>query len=249
MNELTEISMGLALLQQAEAMAIEGAGHWMQGQNEVAIALHKIVTQKLYLEIKDDQGLPEFKTFENYWPSLEKKMGISRSQAFNVLRDIRIALGPSFGLDYETFVRLGGVTRFSAVPEVAEYNQKTGEVYGLKEGYELPEGESVSTFIIDHMQRYAPSTDEQLNLNITEYKQSLKDALATGVKVEVEWFLVEVKAPEGMRYRTKWERRFKEGDETVNQDDGHMDDPNVPLEVLEVYKRRLPVVGIYKFSG
>jgi len=247
MNEI--ISAELAQLREAEQMAIEGAAQWIAGQTTVAIALHKIVTQKLYLEIKDDNELPQFKTFESYWQEeLEPKMGVSRSQAFNCLRDIRIALGPSFNLNYETFARLGGTSRFSAVPEVAEYNQKTGEVYGLRDGFEAPEGQTPATFILEHMNRYKPSDVDELNLNVSQYKDRLKRDLSTGTKVELEWYLVELDAPEGKRYRTKYEKRVKEGDETIDQSEGFIDDPNVSNDVLDIYKKRLPIVGIYCFQ-
>lgn len=247
MNNL--IPSGLATLREAEAMAVEGAAQWISGQNLVAIALHQITSQKLYLAEKDENDLPLYPSFEAYFKgSLEAKMGIGRSEAFNCLRDIRIAMGPSFNLNYETFARLGGTARFRAVPEVAEYNQKTGEVYGLRDGYEVPEGGSVSTFILEHMQRHAPGDVEEMNLTIAQYKDRLKNDLASGLSVELRWFIVELQTPEGLRCRTKYELNMMDGNEITEQSEGFIDDPNVPAHILETYKKRLQVAGIYQFQ-
>lgn len=247
MNEI--ISAELAELREAEAMAIEGAAQWIAGQTTVAIALHKIVTQKLYLQELDDHGLPQYKSFEDYWQlSLEGKMGVSRSQAFNCLRDIRIALGPSFKLDYEAFARLGGTARFSAVPEVAEYNQKTGEVLGLRDGYEVPEDGDVSEFILNHMNRYLPSGEETLNLNVSQYKDQLRKDLKTGRTVELVWSLMEIPSPEGIRLKTKWEKIVKDGIYLVEHVEGFIDDPNILPEIRTAYEKRLPITGLFKFK-
>lgn len=246
-NELAEIPIKLAQLRQSEAMAIEGAGKFLAGRDMIAIALHRIMTEKLYIEERDENGISIFNTFESYWPHIKQKMGgISRSQAFNLMGDTRIALGPSFKLSYEDFVRLGGSAAFEAVKEIAEINQKTGEILGLRPGYEVPEGHTPATFIIEHMREYAPNGTDELSLDITEYKDVLKKRLKT-VNITIDWFLQEDLRPEGMRYRTKWEKLTSSADENI-MEQGYMDDLDVPEEIMNDYKKRLRVVGLYKFQ-
>lgn len=241
--------ISLSLLREAEQMAIDGAAKFLAGRDEIAIALHRISTQKLYLAELDEHGLPLYKTFESYWPDIKQKMGgISRSQAYNLLGDAKIAIGPSFNLDYETFAQLGGTIAFEAVKEVAEINQKTGEIIGLKEGYEIPQGYTFASYMIEILKEHAPSEVDELNLNITEYKQTIKDKLTTGEKVELQWFIVEVKSPEGLRCRTKYEWRLVNGNEQTDYKEGYIDDADVPPEIMDMYKKRLPIVGIYKFT-
>jgi hypothetical protein len=247
MNTLAEIPAGLALLREAEAMAIEGAANIIAGENMVAIAVHRIATQKLYLELKDDNELPVYTRFEHYLPELIQKMGIGRSKIFNLLTITRIATGPTLNLSYEQFAELGGAAAFGALKDLVDYDQKTGEIKGFREDIEIPEDTPVGQFILEHMQQIAPGETEELNLSPGDYKLQLEAGLGGGTFTVIQWFTAETVGKPGIRIKYVVEKTVK-GD-VQNPIEGFLDEGNIPQEVMEDFNKRLKIVGRFKFEA
>jgi hypothetical protein len=247
MTNLAEIPIGLAQLREAEAMAIEGASNIIAGENMVSIAVHRIATQKLYLEIKDEKGLPIYTRFEHYLPELIQKMGIGRSKIFNLLTITRIATGPTLNLSYEQFAELGGATAFGALRDIVEYDQKTGEIKGFKNDVKIPDDTPVGKFIIEHMEQIAPGVTDELNLSPGDYKLQLEAGLGGGTFTVIQWFTAETTGKPGIRVKYIVEKTQR-GD-VQNPIEGFLDEGNIPQEVLEDFNKRLKVVGRFKFEG
>lgn len=124
-------------LKAMEAQAREGIKHVRYGDNLLSIAIHRILTEKLYLAELDDKGLPLYPTQTAYEPHLLAELQISRQTLYNYYTPIKIACGPTFQLDYDEFVSTGGKTSWAVAKEYLEYDDDTGKALTLRDGRPL----------------------------------------------------------------------------------------------------------------
>jgi hypothetical protein len=118
----------LSLLRQLEGEAKTGYDLAQRGANQMAIAIHRIFTEKLYLAELDENGLPAYPSQSDYEPHLLESLGISRATLYNYYTPIKIACGPSFDLSYEEFESTGGKKVWAMVKDIVPYDERTGAV-------------------------------------------------------------------------------------------------------------------------
>lgn len=118
----------LSLLHQLEGEAKTGYKLAQRGANQMAIAIHRIFTEKLYMAELDENGLPAYPSQKDYEPHLLEELGISRATLYNYYTPVKIACGPSFELSYEEFESTGGKKTWAMVKDIVPYDEKTGAV-------------------------------------------------------------------------------------------------------------------------
>ena len=185
---MTEILKRDVLLKEMEEMAIEGAGKIISGATEVGIALHKIFIDKLYLEHKDEKGLPLYKNQSEYEPYILQQMGISRASLYNYYTPVKIACGPTLQLSYDEYTETGGQPLWSKIKEELEYDTK-GEVKALTH-LDLPV-EEIKPFIMDHVKDLSPGDIQELNLSPAQVKQEVIERFSGGKKASITYRLKE----------------------------------------------------------
>lgn len=216
-------------LEEMEQLAKEGVGEIIVGANKLAIAVHKIYTEQLYLSVLDENGMPAYPEQKDYEPVLLDKLGISRATLYNHYTPIKIACGPTFGLTYDEFIETGGKQMWKAVQPHLTYDTNTGQVKGTKVPIELPEGQDIKTFILEQVKELAPTGDPtKVDLTPGDINKELTSRLSN--KQEIVFYLEE---REGGGYRTNY---------VLNQNfRGSMDDSIIPEPVLDEYCRLLKI--------
>lgn len=118
----------LSLLRQLEGEAKTGYDLAQRGANQMAIAIHRIFTERLFLAELNENGLPAYPSQSDYEPHLLEALGISRATLYNYYTPIKIACGPSFDLSYEEFESTGGKKVWAMVKDIVPYDERTGAI-------------------------------------------------------------------------------------------------------------------------
>jgi DNA-binding phage protein len=232
MNQIVVLSTQ-ELLREMESMAVEAAAKVMSGRDELAIAVHKIYSEKLYLAEKDEKGFPVYPNQAAYEPHLLEKLGVSRATLYNAYTPAKLACGPTFELDYEQFVESGGVITWAGVKDNVQYNGRTGEVKALKAG-DLPEDVDLKDHILKAVENVRPVMGKaELNLRPGDVRKELDKTLSNGKKPIVT-FSRKVR-DDGSRV-TMYSME-KDGQTFI----GTMTDPQLPHEVEAEYRKRLKI--------
>lgn len=156
-----------------EEQAKDGVRHIEVGANLLAIAVHRIYNEKLYLAHLDDTGLPMYPTQAAYEPHLLAELRISRATLYNHYTPIRVACGPTFKLGYDDFVNTGGKTAWGVVTkEFLDYDEDTAEARSLADGRPL-EAEK----LLEKLTEIAIPGPSELMLRPAQVRQELSEAL------------------------------------------------------------------------
>jgi len=221
------------LLRNMEEMAVEAAAKVMSGRDELAIAVHKIYSDKLYLAEKDEKDVPLYPNQAAYEPHLLEKLGVSRATLYNAYTPAKLACGPTFEMDYEEFVKSGGVITWAGVKDNVEYNGRTGEVKALKAG-DVPEGTELKAYILEAVENVAPKKGAvELNLGPGDVRKVLDTSLSNGERPVIT-FSIKVRDDKSKTTLYSMEK----GSSTFI---GTVGDPEIPDEVLVEYKKRLKI--------
>lgn len=147
---LIKQSWGVLHLIKYEQMAEAGIEKIKAGANELALALHHLHNDGLWLHAKDEDGLP-YQKWEDYLKHLADRYGIKRTSAFDYKGVVKFALANGYASDDDDFIHKGGVYFFRRIKAPAVVNRATGEITGLRESQATPEeakaaiGELVNT--------------------------------------------------------------------------------------------------------
>jgi hypothetical protein len=219
------------LFSEMEDMAVNAAAKIMSGRDELAVAIHKIYTEKLYTHALDENGAQLYPNQTAYEPHLLKKLGISRATLYNNYTPAKIACGPTMELEYKEFIETGGVTTWSGVKDNVNYNRNSGEIKGLVAG-DVPEDLTIKEFVMEAVKDVSPGKVPELNLQPGEVRDQLDTTLSAGEKPIIKFSLMY----ELGCVKTKYS--MERGERTYV---GVVGTPECPQEVMTEYKKRLRI--------
>ena len=130
MEDLEERSLA-SRLEDEEQNVLLGAEAVRIGRDQMALGIHRIQQDALWLAAVDNDGSP-FRIFDLYLKDLADRCAVSRSALFKYKSAVRIAIVNNLSSE-ETFIEDGGVSYFNSVQaNVAQTDPRTGIITGIK---------------------------------------------------------------------------------------------------------------------